>query len=407
MDFAFTTEQETARKKAREFLDKEIAPIANKRDQEGPLSREEVIEFARKLEPVELGFTTFKNIKRQFKDPLTYFLLREEFARVWCSLVASISWSLPAMAIIVAPAELREKLLPRLNDGNLIGSIAITEPGAGSDTRTLQTKATLSGGTYTINGTKTWITNATIADVIVVLARDKGDNRQLILVDKESSPFQTRELQKLGLRACPMGEIYFDDCKVPKDCNVMNRMMALIASGELADLTGEYDVVMSDLPAELLKLPILQLLFIILHMSIAAMGTGLSSAALDASVAYAKQRTQFKKPIASFQMVQNRIYDMLSLTEASRLLTYRAADALKRGEEGIRWRDALAMAFATEAANKVTYDAIQIHGGIGLSGEYPLERYYRDARMLAIAGGATDIQKLVLGREILGVSALT
>jgi alkylation response protein AidB-like acyl-CoA dehydrogenase len=311
------------------------------------------------------------------------------------------------MAIIIAPTELREKLLPRLNDGNLIGSIAITEPGAGSDTRTLQTKATLSGGNYTINGTKTWITNASIADVLIVLARDKTENRQLILVDKESSPFQTRELQKLGLRACPMGEIYFDDCKVPKECNVMNRMMELISSGELADLTGEYDVVMTDLPAELLKLPILQLLFTILHMSIAAMGAGLCGAALDASVAYAKQRTQFKKPIASFQMVQNRIYDMLSLTEASRLLTYRAADALRRGEEGIRWRAALAMVFATEAATKVTYDAIQVHGGIGLSGEYPLERYFRDARMLTIAGGATDIQKLVLGREILGVSALT
>jgi alkylation response protein AidB-like acyl-CoA dehydrogenase len=406
MDFAFTADQEKARNKAREFLDKEIAPIANKRDQEGPLSREEVVEFARKLEPLELGFTTFKNIRRHFKDPLTYFMLREELSRVWCSLVAAISWSLPAMAIIVAPTELREKLLPRLNEGNLIGSIALTEPGAGSDTRILQTKVTLSGGSYTINGTKTWITNASIADVLVVLAKDKSGNRQLILVDKESSPFQAREMHKLGLRACPMGEIYFDDCKVPKECNVMNRLKELISSGELADLTEEFDVVMGDLPAELLKLPILHLLFTILHVDIAAMGAGLCSAAFDASVAYAKQRTQFKKSIASFQMVQNRIYDMLSLTEASRLLTYRVADALRRGEEGVRWKADLAMAFATEAANKVTYDAIQIHGGIGLSGEYPLERYYRDARMLTIAGGATDIQKLVVGREILGVSAL-
>lgn len=407
MDFSFTVEQETARSKAREFLEKEIAPIANKRDQEGPLSREEVIEFARKLEPLELGFTTFKNIKRQLKDPLTYFLLREELARVWCSLVPPISWSIPAMAIIVAPKELREKLLPRFNDGDLIGSFALTEPGAGSDTKVLQTKATVSGGNYTINGTKTWITNASIADVVIVLALDKSGNRQLILVDKESSPFQSRELQKLGLCACPMGEIYFDDCKVPKDCNVLNRLMTLISSGELTDLTGEYDVSMSDLPPELLKLPILQLLFISVRIGVAAMGAGLCGAALDASIAYAKQRIQFKKPIASFQMVQNRIYDMFSLTEASRLLTYRAADALRIGGGGIRWEASLAMAFAAEAANKVTYDAIQIHGSIGLSEEYPLERYFRDARMLTIASGTTDIQKLVLGREILGVSAIS
>lgn len=408
MDFMLSEEQKMIRENIRDFLEKEIAPIANERDLRGPLSKEEVIDFTRRLKPFGFGFTP--EIFKQEMSLVNYFASYEELCRVWCSLAAAIGWSLSSLSIIFAPPQIRERLLPRLNAGELLGAFAFTEPNAGSDTRSIQTRATLDGDHYIINGTKSWITNGTIADILVVLATDESGARQLFLVDKELSPFQTRELPKMGWRACPTGEIYLDNCHVPKECNLIPQVMNLFSKKEGGESLKEYGLDIAKVPPRIInllgKISPLHFLFSYFRTGLAIMGVALCQAALDTSVSYAKERIQFGKPIGRFQLVQNIIYEMLCLTEASHFLAYHSVEAINEGDEGVRWISSLAKGFASEAAIKVTYDAMQLHGAMGISEEYPLERYYRDARILTIGDGTTEIQKLIVGREILGMSAL-
>jgi len=272
----------------------------------------------------------------------------------------------------------------------------------------MRTTAVLDGDEYIVNGSKTWISNAQIADVCLLVAKDENGEQNFFLLDKERSPFETSELHKIGLRASPTGEIFFDNCRVPKENNLTNMIMdALQDPGKLMkrlelpeeymDLLGKMGFidlfgVMSPISA----------IFIPMRAGMSLWATGISQASLDASIKYAKERVQFGKPIGKFQMIQEMLYEIDSLTEASRLLGYRALDLFSRGNPEACKASSLAKAYSCEVSVKATYYATQIHGGMGLSDELPIERYYRDARMMTIPDGTSEIQKLVVGRELLG-----
>jgi alkylation response protein AidB-like acyl-CoA dehydrogenase len=383
VDFDFTEEQKMLKSNVRDFLAKEIAPVVDERDRQGPFTKEEVIGYIKKLMP--FGYYT-GNLPEEYGgmglNATTSAILNEELTYVWASLAATIFIaSLAPGILLLAPEELRKKLLPRVAAGELIGCAAITEPNAGSDAAAMETTAVLDGDEYVINGTKTWISNGTIADVCNVLAvtdKSKGPlGISMIVVEKEVSPFQARELHKIGWRAFPTAELSFVDCRVPKN-----------------NLLGD--------PAEGYRRTMQQ--FETARSGMAIMAAGISQAAIDASIKYAQERKQFGRPIGSFQMIQEMIADMIAETEASRLLAYRALDLIDKGVRA-RLESSLAKAYACEAAVRVTSKAIQIHGAMGYSDEYPVERYFRDARMLTIPDGTTQIQKLVVGREAIGIRA--
>ena len=383
MDFDFTEEQKMLKSNVRDFLAKEIAPVVDERDRQGPFTKEEVIGYIKKLMP--FGYYT-GNLPEEYGgmglNATTSAILNEELTYVWSSLAATIFIaSLAPGILLLAPEELRKKFLPRIAAGELIGCGAITEPNAGSDAAAMETTAVLDGDEYVINGTKTWISNGTIADVCNVLAvtdKSKGPlGISMIVVEKEVSPFQARELHKIGWRAFPTAELSFVDCRVPKN-----------------NLLGD--------PAEGYRRTMQQ--FETARSGMAIMAAGISQAAIDASIKYAQERKQFGRPIGSFQMIQEMIADMIAETEASRLLAYRALDLIDKGVRA-RLESSLAKAYACEAAVRVTSKAIQIHGAMGYSDEYPVERYFRDARMLTIPDGTTQIQKLVVGREAIGIRA--
>jgi alkylation response protein AidB-like acyl-CoA dehydrogenase len=244
----------------------------------------------------------------------------------------------------------------------------------------VQTTATLSGNHYIINGTKTWISNGSIADAAFILTTtDKSLGplgMSFFLVERGVSPFTSRELHKLGLRSFPTAELSFDDCRVPKE--------------NLLDPGSGYQRTMA--------------FFDVSRAMVGATCTGIAQAAIDASIKYAQDRMQFGHPIGSFQMIQEMIVDMIAETEAGRLLSFRALDLMDKGKKS-RWQSSLAKAYATEAAVRTTSKAIQIHGAMGLSDEYPVERYFRDARSLTIPDGTTQMQKLIVGRDVLGIRA--
>jgi alkylation response protein AidB-like acyl-CoA dehydrogenase len=309
----------------------------------------------------------------------------EELSRVWGSL-RTIVTATGTVAFLISKKGTKkqfEKFLPSLLSMDDIGCLAITEPNVGSDASAIETMAVRDGDHYVLNGTKTLITCGSMADVIIVFATvDKSKKSKGItafLVRKNESEYESSNIRKMGMSASVLSELHFDDCRVPLE----NRL-------------GE--------EGEGFKIALYGLN--IGRISVAFTVIGLAEASLEASIKYAKTRVQFGKVIASFQLVQEMIVDMAMKISAARLLGYRAADLLDRGID-CRKEASFAKLFATEATLDVTYKGIQIHGGYGYTEEYPLERYYRDARHLTLAEGTSEIQKLILGREILGVSALT
>jgi len=383
VDFDFTEEQKMLKTNVRDFLAKEIAPVVDERDRQGPFTKEEVVGYIKKLMP--FGYYT-GTLPEEYGgiglNATTSAILNEELSYTWASLAATIFIaSLAPGLLLIASEELRQKFLPRIAAGELIGCGAITEPNAGSNAAAIETTAVLDGDEWVINGTKTWISNGTIADVCSVLAvtdKSKGPlGISMILVERAVSPWESRELHKIGWRAFPTAELSFTDCRVPK-------------GNALGDPMLGYKRTMQQ--------------FETARSGMAIMAAGISQAAIDASIKYARERKQFGRPIGSFQMIQEMIADMIAETEASRLLGYRALYLIDKGVRA-RLESSLAKAYATEAAVRVTSKAIQIHGAMGLSDEYPVERYFRDARMLTIPDGTTQIQKLVVGREAIGIRA--
>jgi len=274
---------------------------------------------------------------------------------------------------------LKETFLKPLAAGEKLGSFALTEPGAGSDPAGQRTTAVRDGDSWVINGTKMFITSGKNSDLTVVTAYTDRDKRHkgisAFVVEKGTPGFSVgKEEEKMGLRASDTVELIFEDCRVPAE-NLL---------GEEGD---GFVIAMASLDGG--------------RIGIASQSVGLSQACLDAAVSYAKERVQFNKPISSFQGIRWMIADMATQIEAARLLTFNAAAMRDRGEN-FTAAASMAKVFASETANKVAYQALQIHGGYGYMKEYPVERYYRDARVLTIYEGTSEIQRTVIANHVIG-----
>jgi alkylation response protein AidB-like acyl-CoA dehydrogenase len=378
--------QKILQKNARSFMEREIIPIADEYDRKyHPLPKEVALELLKKLLPLGyIGSTLPPEFGGQSLDMVSYGVLGEELARAYLSLgmiVLIQDGSVLPVLVAHGTPEQKAKYIPQIMSLEKLTCFCLTEPDVGSGARDLSTSAMLDGGHYVLNGTKTWITNGGISDLAVVFAStDKSKGARGIsafLVDRAESPFTGRELPKLGCRSCPTSELSFEDCRVP--------------AGNLIGTPGNaYLLALS----ELCKL----------RVAVGIGAIGLCQAALDAAINYARDRKQFGRPIGGFQLVQEMIADMAILTDAARFICYRALYLIGKGETPFK-EASMAKAYGTETAVEVTSKGIQVHGAYGISEEYPVERYFRDARTLTFPDGATQIQKLVIGRELLGISA--
>ncbi|MBU1670913.1 MAG: acyl-CoA dehydrogenase, partial [Actinobacteria bacterium] len=264
------------------------------------------------------------------------------------------------------------------------------EPDVGSNAAEIQTSAVADGDSLVLNGTKTWISCGHVSDLAAVICRVKSEEDSrigILLVDREVSPYEASELPHLGLKAFPTSELYFTDCRVPKE-NLLGGGGSKGSSGSSS--SGDLKFVLQG--------------FEIMRTLMAVGSVAMAQAALDHSVTYARQRRQWGKLIGEHQMIQEMICDMTTSVDAARLLAYRALSLLQQGKRCDR-ETSMAKWFATEMAVEVTSKAIQIHGANGLSEEFPLEKLFRDARMFTIPDGATQIQKLIVSRDVLGLSA--
>lgn len=386
MDFEFTKTQKMLQKSVREYLRDNILPVIDEYEKKGPMSKADAHSFLKGLIP--FGYIGSLIPEEQGGPGLSYLdyaIIIFELRKVWASLggVTGITSS-AAYSISLSDNEMvKEKCLPGLLNADKIACTAITEPDAGSDPSSIKTTAVLEGDHYVINGTKMWISNGSIADYVTVACVDetRGSGRDSIIrifVEKEVSPFQTSEIPKIGVKAFPTSELVFKDCRVPKE-NLMKTA------------ENNFDALQRGLIAARCN---------------AAIGSAaIAEAALEAAIRYAKGRTQFGKVIGKFQMIQQLIAEMIIEVEAAKLLCFKAYKLLEDGKP-CKAESSVAKAYATEIAIKVASKAIQVHGAYGLSGEYPLERYFRDARVYTMPDGTTQIQHLIIAREALGISAI-
>jgi alkylation response protein AidB-like acyl-CoA dehydrogenase len=381
MDFGLTEEQKILKANAKRFLKNKIAPHVEEQEKRGPMNRKEAGLFLKEL--ISMGFI-IGPFPEQWGgsglDEVSHGIMLEELWRVWPAL-GTVALVHPGPARWVLAADDKENmsrfLVPNLR-GDKIGCGAITEPNVGSNPREIQTTAVREGDHYILNGTKTWITNGSVADLVLCLCRVKDEKGlSLIIVEKEVSPFRTRELNKLGLKASPTSEIHLEDCVVPAS----NRVGAS-GSGLREILKG----------------------FERARATLAVGSVGIAQASLEAAVTYAGERRQWGKPLSAHQTIQHMIAEMAALTDASRFLAYRAFYMIDRDMRAAK-ECSMAKYYCCESAVRVTSLALQVHGAYGLSTEFPLERYFRDARTMTIPDGTSEIQKMITAREILGTSA--
>ncbi len=314
-------------------------------------------------------------------ESLSLILALEELSRVspTIGLILSVHASLFCRAILeYGTEEQKAKYLPRAARGEIIGAFSLSEPGAGSDATALKTKAVREGQYFILNGTKAWVTTGSEAEALVLFAQSEKacGHRKLsaFIVEKNFPGFRVARVEeKMGLHSSLTAEIALEDCRVPVENLLGEEGKGATIALHLLDGS---------------------------RIGIAAQSVGLSQRALELAVRYAKQREAFGRPISEFQAIQFMIADIATLVEASRLLTYRAADAYDRGLAYAK-EAAMAKLFASEAANKIAYLSLQIHGGYGYSKEYEIERIYRDTRVLTIYEGTSEIQRLVIARNLL------
>jgi len=380
MDFSFTAEQRAFKDQVVKFSQKELAPLAEEADWKG--------EFCwpawRKMGAFGLlGLTYPEEYGGSGADVVTACLAGEAVAQGGAEGGLCLAWGahtyLCGDTILKhGNEEQRRKYLPKIASGEWVGAFGLTEPGAGSDAASIRTTATRKGDFYLLNGTKMFITNGPIADVLVVIAvtdkEKKGTGISAFILDKSSPGYSVgRELKKMGVKASTTGELIFEDCPVPAE-NILRREGDgfLIALG-----TVEWD-------RSTLMAPFL----------------GGLQYALDASVKYAKERVQFGRPIASFQAIQHRLADIKVTMEATRLLIFRVAWLKDQGKLVNPVEAAVAKLFLGELGMKAASDAVQVHGGYGLMHEYPVERIFRDAKLGSIGGGTSEIMRMIISRSI-------
>ncbi len=378
MNFELNEDQRLLVDLVREFARREIRPQIDELERQHAFPRETIQKLA---ELGLLGMTVPAELGGMRTDFLSFVLVLEELSRAspTVCLIVSVHSSLFCQLLAAYGTSVqKQKYLPRAARGEILGAFSLSEPEAGSDTSRLTTKAVKNGDEYILTGTKAWVTSGSEADALVLVAKTEIEpgnwKPSAFIVDKTSPGFRvTKTEDKMGLYSSPTAEIVLEDCRVPAE-NLLGERGRGIA------------VALRGLDSS--------------RIGIAAQAVGLSQRALDLAVSYAKQREAFGKPIADLQAIQFMIADIGTLIEAARLLTYRAADRLDRGLVYSK-EAAMAKLFATEAVNKVAYLALQIHGGYGYSREYEIERIYRDARAMSIYEGTSEIQRLVIARNLL------
>ncbi len=381
-----TKEHEMIRQAARDFAQEAIVPIAAEHDESGEFPLDTVRQMG------QLGFMGIE-VPEDYggvgMDTVAYVLALEEISKADAShgTIMSVNNSLVCHGLMkYGTEEQKEKYLKPVASGQMIGAYSLTEPMSGSDAGTMRSRAVLNddGTHYLINGRKSWVTSAPVADVIILFTMTEPEKEHrgitAFIIEPDKPGFERGKTEpKLGIRASATSEIIFDDYR----CPVENRL------GE----EGEgFKIAMTVLDAG--------------RIGIAAQALGISEAAFAASVKYAQEREAFGQKIGKFQMIQQKLADMKCRIDASRMLTYRAALAkMEAAETGGRYtmEASIAKLYASETAMWVTTEAVQIHGGMGYSKEMPVERYFRDAKITEIYEGTSEIQRMVISRQLTGL----
>ena len=381
MDLTLTGEQRSFQAAAREFLDAEVVPYRQEWD------RREAVDTAIVPKLGEMGFFGL-TIPPEYGgiggDYITYCLGMEELGRADSAVrgIVSVSMGLVGKAILAhASEEQKQEWLPKIAAGAALGCFALTEPDTGSDAASLKTRAVRDGDSYLISGQKMFITNGTWADVCLLFARTGGPGPRGVsafLVPTATPGFEAKEIKgKLGLRGQATAELVLTDVRVP-------------ASARVGEEGEGFRIAMNSLDKG--------------RVTVAAGCVGIIRGCLEAVTSYARERTQFGRPLASFQLIQEMIADISVDADAARLLTWHAASLIERGEPyGVA--ASKAKYFASEAAVRASNQAIQAFGGYGYIDEYPVQKYLRDARVMTLYEGTSQVQKLLIGRAETGISA--
>jgi alkylation response protein AidB-like acyl-CoA dehydrogenase len=380
MDFSLNDQQKLIRDTVRQFVETEVRPTVKERDRAERFPAEEIRKIAElgccgMLVPEEWGGTGL--------DHTSYVLMLEEVARVDTAMSTSLGVTNSAVQVPLlkfGSEAQKKKYLSRLASGEILGSFCLTEPQAGSDAAGIQARATRHGDVYKLQGTKTWVTNGSVAGVFTIFAKTNleaaGKGITAFLVEPNFPGFRVgRHEEKMGQRCSPSVEIILDDCEVPAGNRVGEEGQGLKIA--LSALDGG-------------------------RIGIAAQAVGLAQGALDESVKYAKQRRAFGKNIAEFQAIQWMLADMQTEIEAARGLLHYAAWLADVHPGKMGAASSKAKLYASEMVNRVVAKAVQIHGSVGYSRETDVERMYRDARVITIYEGTSEIQRTIIARELVG-----
>ncbi len=378
MNFELSEDQLLIKEMIDEFAQKEVKPRVKELEKKHTFPHKLLKKLA---ELGVMGMSIPSEYQGNKTDTLSLMLAIEQLSKVFPSLavIISVHCSLFCYAILKFGSEnQKEKYLPKAARGEILGAFALTEPGAGSDVYGIKTRAVKKGDLFILNGTKSWVTTGSDANAYILFANTETDSVKhklsAFIVEKGFPGFRLSKVEeKMGLHASITSEVVLEDCQVPAENLLGNEGKG--ASIALHCLDGS-------------------------RIGIAAQSVGLSQRALEEAAIYAKQREAFGKPIAEFQAIQFMIADMATSTEAARLLTHRAAILLDKGVS-ITKEASMAKLFASEAANRIVSMALQIHGGYGYSQEFHVEQLYRDARVLTIYEGTSEIQRLVIARHLL------
>jgi alkylation response protein AidB-like acyl-CoA dehydrogenase len=378
MDFELTAEQELARRTAREFAEAEIAPVIARYDEAEEFPAEVIAKLGR------LGFMGVL-VSPEYGgaglDYVAYALVVEELSRVDGS-VGITMWAHNSLCTnhiyTFGSAAQRERYVPPLSRGDVLGAWGLTEPGSGSDAAAMRTRAVEAGDAFVLDGTKAFITNGSVAGTAVVMAKTDpaagGRGISAFILEQGMPGFRPgQRYKKLGLHASDTAELVLEGVRVPG-----------------ANLLGERNRGFQDTKKVLEGG----------RVAMAAMGVGLAQGALDQAVRYAKERQAFGQPIGHFQGIRAILADLATEVEAARLLTLRAAYGKDRGRPVMR-EASMAKVFASEVAVRCATKAVQVHGGYGYTREFPVERFYRDAKLCEIGEGTSEVQRMVIARHLL------
>jgi len=381
MEFSRSDEQEQVLEEVRRFADNEIRPVASEYDQEEKYP-EEIMEKAAEMGltgahfPIEYGGAGYSTLEMAM-------ITEELFAADPGIALCITSAGFGAEAIMeYGTDEQKERYLPPITKGESVMGAAISEPQAGSDVTSIDTRAEKDGDEWVINGSKMWITNGSVGDYFVVMAEtdphveDRYSGFSQIVVEADRDGFSADKITgKMGIRASDTAELVFDDVRVPEENLVGSRGMGFLQLMQFFDET---------------------------RTAVAAQGVGIAKGAAERALEYAQEREQFGRSISEFQAIQHKLADMHIRTEAARQLTYKSAWSVDNESQSLTALASMAKEFASRVATDVADEAVQVYGGSGFVNDYDVERFYRDSKITQIYEGTTEIQKNIVARELLG-----